>query len=1057
VGKVILPLSEGELSDKTIFDRRFVIECCETFHLHWRNLRLELSADNWIQLVEAFEQGIAKWRAHGSPRSHPHLELARFLMDTSQIVNGSTANAELCENLYKTLRETHGADAEFWVEDAFVHFHYRDLRVEMPIADFLQFSKTMTEAHTKLRSHTYRPIEDLFRQLDEQNIVYVVLRNWEALPESVAVGPHSDLDLLVHPLHVEKVDELWRGERTHAEDFRVQRKVPVLGPSGEQSYILVDIRSTDDGYMPEDWCHRLLSRRVPHKMFHVLPPRDYFVSLLYHAVAHKGVMSPDYAQRLVALAAEAGIDTDLSRIGDFREACRIFAEEGVEISKPRDGSVLPKMPYLDPPASVVSSRILDVVDGRPFVSRVAFVEKDGRPIVRKQTTFELAEREHALLSLLSSDHFPKPIATWRDGVASVCEMERVEGHPLSDLERFVAETSPEGARAFLLECIEILAELSALGITHRDIRADNILVRDGRPVLIDFGWAVSAQHPYVTPAGLGDAGRAPEGFCDAYAMGVALTPAFAHHPELLHVLAAMTRPQAAERVTDPAELRALVGAGAPAPAEVAAAVCRIAEQAVASGALEPAAAALKRALEIAPDNTALLAAAGTIRLALGEAAEAERLFERVLEADAENLAARTGLAHAAVDQGRLDEARERYAAIPVEAPAATIVIPVMNRVDLTRQCLAALAASTPAHLYEVVVVDNGSTDETAAFLRRARAAGMLRVVTNGENLGFGKACNLGASLARGGSIVLLNNDTIPGNGWLEALLEVAEDESVGIVGSRLLYPDGRLQHAGIALNAQGLPYHIHRHEPAEFGPALVQRDYPAVTGASMLLRREVYERLGGFDEMFQMYVEDVDLCLRAWDAGLRVVYCPKSLLVHLESASVTDLARRDEQVRTGWQLLRSRWDGKLASPPWAAEEPEAPMLALDGVRTFAALAFADELVAHPEILRTYTETFGDKDDASLVIYAPGRQPADIAGALGQAMRQAGIREEGCPDLLVVAADGGRQGEAALARAVDAAFTRRNREGSFASLDHFDDARVADLRLLAERRWGRLAA
>lgn len=297
MGKVILPLSEGELSEKTIFDRRFVIECCETFHLHWRNLRLELSADNWLQLVDAFETGIAKWRAHGSPRSHPHLELARFLMDTSEIVHPTTANAELCENLYKTLRETHGADAEFWVEDAFVHFHYRDLRVEMPIADFLAFSKTMSEAHTKLRSHTFRPIEDLFRQLDEENIVYVVLRNWEALPESVAVGPHSDLDLLVHPLHVDRVDQLWRGERTHAEDFRVQRKVPVLGPAGEQSYILVDVRSTDDGYMPEDWCHRLLSRRVSHKMFHVLPPRDYFVSLLYHVVAHKGVMTPDDARR----------------------------------------------------------------------------------------------------------------------------------------------------------------------------------------------------------------------------------------------------------------------------------------------------------------------------------------------------------------------------------------------------------------------------------------------------------------------------------------------------------------------------------------------------------------------------------------------------------------------------------------------------------------------------------------------------------------------------------------------------------------------------------------
>ena len=732
MGKVILPLSEGELSEKTIFDRRFVIECCETFHLHWRNLRLELSADNWIQLVEAFETGIAKWRAHGSPLSHPHLELARFLMDTSEVIHPTTANAELCENLYKTLRETHGADAEFWVEDAFVHFHYRDLRVEMPIADFLAFSKTMTAAHTKLRSHTYRPLEDLFRQLDEENIIYVVLRNWEALPESVAVGPHSDLDLLVHPLHVEKVDKLWRGERTHAEDFRVQRKVPVLGPAGEQSYILVDVRSTDDGYMPEDWCHRLLSRRVPHKMFHVLPPRDYFVSLLYHAVAHKGVMSPDYAQRLLALAAEAGIDTDLSRIGDFREACRIFADEGVEISKPRDGSVLPKMPYLDPPASVVSSRILDVVDGRPFVSRVAFVEKDGRPIVRKQTTFELAEREHVLLSLLHSDHFPKPIATWRDGVASVCEMELVDGYPLSDLERFVAETSPEGARAFLLECVEILAELGARGITHRDIRTDNILVRDGRPVLIDFGWAVSSEHHYITPAGLGDAGRAPEGFCDAYAMGVALTPAFAHYPELLHVLAAMTRPSGAERVADPAALRELVDAGVPAPAEVAAAVCRIAEQAIGSGALEPAQAALERALEIAPDDAALLAAAGTVRLALGDAAAAETLLERALEIEPESLTARTGLAHAALDQGRVDEARERYAALPGGAPAATIVIPVYNRVDLTRQCLSTLRSSTPSHLYEVVVVDNGSTDETAAFLRRARAAGVLRAVFPGR-------------------------------------------------------------------------------------------------------------------------------------------------------------------------------------------------------------------------------------------------------------------------------------------------------------------------------------
>ena len=175
----------------------------------------------------------------------------------------------------------------------------------------------------------------------------------------------------------------------------------------------------------------------------------------------------------------------------------------------------------------------------------------------------------------------------------------------------------------------------------------------------------------------------------------------------------------------------------------------------------------------------------------------------LVEIDPGNLSGETGLAHAALDQGRVDEARERYAALPGDAPAATIVIPVFNRVDLTRQCLARSDASTPSHLYEVVVVDNGSTDETAAFLRRARAAGILRAVFPGENLGFGKACNLGASLARGANVVLLNNDTIPGRRLARGPHRGRRGPSVGIVGSRLLYPDGRLQHAGIALRPRG--------------------------------------------------------------------------------------------------------------------------------------------------------------------------------------------------------------------------------------------------------------
>ena len=230
----------------------------------------------------------------------------------------------------------------------------------------------------------------------------------------------------------------------------------------------------------------------------------------------------------------------------------------------------------------------------------------------------------------------------------------------------------------------------------------------------------------------------------------------------------------------------------------------------------------------------------------------------------------------------------------------SIVVPVYDGAPLTRDCLDLVVDAELAA--QIIVVDDASTDETEALL--SSYGDKITVLRNASNLGFAGSCNRGAQAATGEFVVLLNNDTLPQPGWLDALVAHADRyPEAGIVGAKLLFADGRVQHAGVAFGPNAMPYHLYYGLPGEHPAVNHWRRMNAVTAACMLVRRDLFDELDGFDEGFVNCAEDVDLCLRAVALGHEVHYCPDATLYHLESAT----RGRGEYIRQSEQLYVQRW------------------------------------------------------------------------------------------------------------------------------------------------------
>jgi O-antigen biosynthesis protein len=268
--------------------------------------------------------------------------------------------------------------------------------------------------------------------------------------------------------------------------------------------------------------------------------------------------------------------------------------------------------------------------------------------------------------------------------------------------------------------------------------------------------------------------------------------------------------------------------------------------------------------------------------------------------------------------------RVRFA-LPDTKPLVSLIIPTRDRIELLSMCLDSILEKTTYPRFEIIVIDNASTEpESLRYfeaIQKKHAA--IRVIRDERPFNFSALNNAGARAAQGEVLCLMNNDIeILSPDWMEEMLGFALQPEVGCVGARLWYPDGRLQHGGVILGIGGIAGHSHKFLPkgeyGYFSRGVLHQALSAVTAACLMIRKSVFDEVGGLDEELAVAFNDVDFCLRVRKAGYRNVWTPYAEMNHHESASRGYETTPEKQQRFAQEIhyTQARWGKTLYEDPF---------------------------------------------------------------------------------------------------------------------------------------------
>ncbi len=249
-----------------------------------------------------------------------------------------------------------------------------------------------------------------------------------------------------------------------------------------------------------------------------------------------------------------------------------------------------------------------------------------------------------------------------------------------------------------------------------------------------------------------------------------------------------------------------------------------------------------------------------------------------------------------------------------ETPEVSLIIPLYAHAELTRACLCSIREHTTRVRYEVVLVDDEADDGTRQLLKEVKGA---RIVRNEKNLGYLRSMNRGATVARGRWLVLFNNDTEVTRGWLEAMLDCASSApDVGVVTPKFIYPDGSLNEAGGIIWRDGTGVNYGRGDQPDLFQYEYRRETDYGSAAALMVSADLWKDIGGFDECYlPMYYEDTDMCFEARERGLRVLYEPAAVVVHIEGATAgndPDVGHKRHQEQNRHKFV-AKWRNRLES------------------------------------------------------------------------------------------------------------------------------------------------